>query len=175
PVTSYQLRSQCCPVQSWVQRCQYVPVTAYQQSFYYEPVTSCCSTPVAPLAAPVAAVPPAPLGGATVAPPIATEQGSAAPPAVRESTERGGNGSQPYNRSFYPQGSENGQPRSPAPTQEPMPRASGISFQPVVPRLPANPVPTPPPPKVRLDRIVAVPQSQVEGQVVREGQDPWAG
>jgi len=28
PVTSYQIRAQCCPVQTWVQRCCTVPVTS---------------------------------------------------------------------------------------------------------------------------------------------------
>jgi hypothetical protein len=186
PVTSYRLRSQCCPVQSWVQRCQYVPVTAYQQAFYYEPVTSCCSTPGAVLAAPAEAAYQAP-PAATTAPPTVTEQRSAPPPAVGESSDRSGNGGYPSNRYYYPQASDNGQPRNPNPAEgagtrgspgayeQPMPKASGISFQPVVPRSPAPANPAPPPPKVKLERIVAVPQAPVEGQVVRDGRDPWAG
>ncbi len=177
PVTSYRLRSQCCPVQSWVQRCQYVPVTTYQQSFYYEPVTTCCSTNGGVVGAPVDGVPP--VGARAVPPPAVTEQRSTAPPTVGESTERGANGGLPYNRSYYPQGSEGAPPRSPAPGegsgtfQQPMPKASNLSLHPVVPRAPA-PIP-PPPPRVKLDRIVSVPQGQVEGQVVRQGQDPWPG
>jgi hypothetical protein len=59
-----------------------------------------------------------------------------------------------------------------------MPPASGSSYRQLlpngsVPQRQAAPVPTVP--KVHLDRIVAVPISQVQGQVVRRDRGPWAG
>jgi hypothetical protein len=199
PVTSYRLRAQCCPVQSWVQRCCYVPVTTYRQAFYYEPVTTCCTTTTGPAIAappdcpphqaPAAQVPAAQvpaLNGQTQPPPTITEQRSSPAPGVLESPGTGTNGSQPYLRP-YDRSTDTLQPRAPLPPgtgtgsfggnhQDSMPKASGISLQPLVPRgrAPARPLP-PPPPKVKLDRIVALPEARVEGQVVRGEKVPWSG
>jgi hypothetical protein len=148
PQTCYKLRSQCCPVQSWVQRCCQVPVTTYQQSFYWEPVTT-CAQPACPGTSVASAVPSdcgaapsvngtAPPGGYTLphAPPGVTEQrGQAAPGAG--ATETPG-----FQRSYQRYG-------------EPAPNAGPSSLQPAAPggstwQAPA----TPPPPRVRLDRIV---------------------
>jgi hypothetical protein len=157
PVTSYQLRAQSCPVQSWVQRCAQVPVTSYQKSCYWQPQTTCCQTTVGALipAAPTFAAPSAP---ATSGPPsISTSPGAApAPPMINEQRE-------PANtdKSFYPQ------------------KSSGIpnsSWQPSlgVPTFPAT-TPLPPPPPVKLDRIVVGPDATVEGQVVRSDNTPRPG
>jgi hypothetical protein len=129
PTTSYQLRSQTCPVQSWVQRCCSVPVTTYRQSLYWEPVTTCC-TPTT--------------GTSYYVAPVATPTPGPLPPAVSESPARNGSDALPYNRYYNP------------PKETPPPPTSGSSYR-SVPL--GQPAPALPPPKVRLDRIVALPQS----------------
>jgi hypothetical protein len=157
PQTCYKLRSQCCPVQSWVQRCCQVPVTTYQQSFYWEPVTNCCTpTSYAQAPAPAAAdcgtaagtanhgtVPAAPGYTVPAAPPGVTEQrgGQAAPGG----SENHGNRlpSDGFQRSYQRYG-------QPTPSDGPnTPQQADPSNTPW--RAPAS---TPPPPRVRLDRIV---------------------
>jgi hypothetical protein len=170
PTTSYQLRSQTCAVQSWVQRCTTVPVTTYQQASYWEPVTTCSAPPASPCCTPTAApcptsdcapVPTAP--PATQPPPTATEPQIPAPPGITENPGHTGTSNPQYR--YY---------QNPGPT----PPASGSSYRQVVPNgsaLPQRTTPPPPLPNVRLDRIVAVPMGQVEGQVVRRDSLPWAG
>jgi hypothetical protein len=155
PTTSYRLRSQCCPVQSWVQRCCSVPVTTYQQAFYYEPVTTCCTPSCAPPCTPTAmaaapppncgpAVPPAPLPQQQ--PPAVSEQRPPqGAPGVTEYPGSNGTSTLPYNR-YYP----------PANPQDTMPPASGSSYRQALPRSLQQSVPAPPP-TVKLDRIVALP------------------
>lgn len=163
PTTSYQLRAQSCPVQSWVARCVQVPVQTYQQSYYWEPVTTCTSTTVG---APIHALPgtPAP---AMAAPPMGrtpgvSEQRFPATPGVSEQPGRGNGGSN-TDRYYAPQ---------------PMTPGSGSSLR---PRAPLTP-----PPTVRLDKIVAVPQGErlspmwaepsgVEGVVQRKDASPQVG
>jgi hypothetical protein len=142
PTTSYRLRSQCCPVTSYVQRCCSVPVTTMRQAFYYEPVTSCCQTSCAPSCPP--ACPPTSNG----APAVSDRPGQ---PGVR-SYDNGG-GSQQYDKPMPPAGQTRRQ----------------LSPQwPTAPRI-AAPA-TPEPPKVKLERIVAIPDHNVQGQVVRNDQ-----
>jgi hypothetical protein len=149
PVTSYKLRSQCCPVQSWVQRCTQVPVTSYQKSFYWEPQTTCCTTTIgAPIGLPPGAAlpgggaPPNVQGGQTGQPPQVDGQGS-------------GGGNPDYNKYFkeqYRQLAPNGQPANPAQT-----------------------TPTYQPPAVKLDKIALGEGNTVEGQVVSDQNAPRAG
>ena len=164
PTTSYLLRSQSCAVQSWVQRCATVPVTTYQQSFYWEPVTT-CATPAAPAPCPpqdCAPAPAAPLP--TQPPPTASELRPPAGPGVTENPSRNGTDNLPYNRYYQP--------------PEPMPPASGSSYRQLPPSRSVpqrQTAPAPLPPSVRLDRIVAIPMGEVEGQVVRRDKLPLAG
>jgi hypothetical protein len=154
PVTSYRVRSQCCPVQSFVTRACTVPVQSQRLMTYYEPVTTCCTTTTG---APVTQLPP----GATIVPPVGGavvpgqpgigEQRIAPQPGIGESREPGVGS--PY---------ESGT----------MPPASGLSYRqypaqtPPPPRAKATP---PAPPKVTVDRIAAVPSSNVQGEVVSSG------
>jgi hypothetical protein len=165
PVTSFRLRSQCCPVTSYLQRTVLQPVTSYQIAYYFEPQTTCCQTTIG---APIAALPP----GATAVPvaPAAVPAGPAAvpanPPTVGEQRQ------QPLavppgvseQREPAPSGSES--QRYPAPaSQQQTPRApEGATFR-----------PTPSyPPSVRLDRIVSASGTSVQGQVVSEDRQPLA-
>jgi len=175
PTTSYRLRAQCNAVQSYVQRCCYVPVTTYQQAFYYEPVTTCC-TPTA-VAAP-AAVPcppqdagavPQPTPSAPAPPAGVTEQGTAPPAGVREQPQQGSGTNQNFFR-YYPPTDPPNMPRASNSTQRQLtPRAPGAPVQPAAPVAPAAP------PRVRLDRIVSLSGSQIEGQVLRDGGTPVPG
>ncbi len=137
PTTCYQLRSQCCPVQSWVQRCCRVPVTTYQTYSRWEPETTCHYPQQEPACPPFGAQP-----QATYPTPGVKEQRLAPIPGVRENR-----GTTPY--------PQNSSPISP----------NGTSLQ----RLPVTPAPVPasPPPKVKLENIVAVPVEPVPAQVVR--------
>lgn len=160
PCTSYQLRSQCCPVQSWVARCVSVPVTTQQLVTYYEPVTSCCSTTV-PAAPAVPAAPPSyntpvvpsmpPADGARI-----NEQRSLPPPPT--------NGSAPLP-------SSPSQNLTPAPVTPP---AGSLYNRQYTPSPAANPTRATPP-AVQLDRIVAIPGHNVEGDVVRADRSVDAG
>jgi hypothetical protein len=145
PVTSYRLRSQCCPVQSFVQRCCSVPVTSYRQAFYYEPVTTCCTTST---------------GAPVAAPPC---NGSSVPPAVGEQRNTPQPGVGEY------RSTPNGNPPSSMP-----PAGPGVSLRQLTPA-PAAPRTPPPPPVVRLERVVALPSASVEGQVVRDDRAPQPG
>ena len=144
PVTCYQLRSQCCPVQSWVQRCCRVPVTTYQAYSVWEPVTT-CSYPQQPACPQVAGQPqgtyPVPGVNEQRLAPGVNEQRLTPIPGVREN--RGSS------NGIYPQ-------------NYPLTSPNGTSLQ----RPPAV-VPTPPPPKVKLENIVAVPVEPVPARVVR--------
>jgi hypothetical protein len=154
PSTCYQLRSQCTPVQSWVQRCCSVPVTSYRQSFYFEPVTTCTPAP-APCCptSTAAALPPAdcnqaPATGYPQQAPAVGEQRSTAPPAgVREYPNSGTSAPLP-NQRYYP------------PTQDRMEKVQSQYRQGPSPYQP------PSPPAVRLDRIVAIPDSEKPSTVL---------
>jgi hypothetical protein len=162
PTTCYRLRSQCCPVTNWVQRCCQVPVTSYRIASYWEPVTSCC-TPQAPSCYPTAAsaAPCAPNGTAAASPypsgtqPPAgvTEQRIAPVPGVSEQRTPTGTGSPLYDR-YYP------------PPQNPPPYMPGVGR--------SVPPPPPAPPTVRLDRIVSVPSTDLNRQVVATNDAPAA-
>lgn len=170
PQTCYKLRSQCCPVQSWVQRCCQVPVTSYRVASYWEPVTSCCQ-PAAPCC-PTSASPSCSNG--TPQPAVSVTPSTPAPPAAapgvneqRLTPQPGvnvvpntGSGSPLYDRFYGPSGSTTNPgtsyPKAPA------------TISPIKPA--AAPV-LPPPPNVRLDRIVSLPQSNLQGRVVRNGDD----
>jgi hypothetical protein len=168
PVTSYRLRSQCCPVTSYLQRCALQPVTSYQLSHYYEPVTTCCTTTVG---APIFGQPPA--GAATVPavpggqPPVVGE-GRQFPTPQQPSVGEG--------REFSPGTSEGTRfERSPAPY---MPKASDSGYyrqpqlQSPVPARPTAPVQAPP--RVRLERIAALPDQSLDGWVVSADRVPQA-
>jgi hypothetical protein len=165
PVTTYRLRSQCCAVQSWVARCCQVPVTTYRQACYLEPVTSCytpcapcCPTPCAPCCN----------GNGAAAAPAVTEQPSTAPPPPNVSEYRSTQPAQPYP----------GQPVQPN-LGQPLPQKApmeGSSYrQPYLP--PTRPAAPAPPPTVRLDRIVALPEgpASIQGKVVSNNQSPRSG
>jgi hypothetical protein len=164
PVTSYRLRSQCCPVTSYLQRCAMQPVTVQQLCHYYEPQTTCCQTTIgAPIFTqpPGSTLPPSTLPPGDAPPGVGErrEPPLSPPPGVREEREAGqtGNDSHKFDRN-----------------PPIMPRApDGTSFRPPqlqgpVPAYPSAPpsAPTQAPPKVRLERIVAIPGHNVEGQVV---------
>jgi hypothetical protein len=142
PTTCYRLRSQCCPVTTYLQRCCVTPVTTYQQAFYYEPVTSCCQTSCASPCPP--SCPPACNGTPAVS-------DRPAQPGVR-SYENGGPGVQQYqDRQMPPAG-----------------QSSRRQLNPQAPNTPRIAAPaSPAPPTVKLERIVAIPDHNVQGQVVR--------
>jgi hypothetical protein len=175
--TSYQLRSQCCPVQSWVQRCVQQPVVSYRQCSYWEPVTT-CANPCAPAPA-VAAPAPAPAVAVTPAAPPTTEPPPAAqpgvsegripaqapqmmPPGVRDSRTPNGSGSPLYDTHY---------PRTNPPT---MPNASGSSLRPQpLPVRPPAPAPArTPPPQVKLEQIVSAPAGSATTMLASAGSTP---
>jgi hypothetical protein len=164
PVTSYQLRSKCCPVQTWVQRCAQVPVTTYRKSCYLEPKTTCCTTTTGALI-------PAPCNDVVQAGAVGVAPAPGNPPSVianpPPSNPPGGTGAPPIIDRTAPQGPTNGgmsrtdSQRFAVPAAQPQWQA------------PATTPPAPRPhPQVQLDRIVYGPESFVEGQVVRNDQSP---
>jgi hypothetical protein len=167
PTTSYRLRSKCDPVTSYLQRTQCVPTTSYKLSYYYEPQTTCCQTTVG---APVAAIP---QGAAVVAP----QGGQIVPvpqagvPGVGENPGAGGQPRPGVGESpGVPQGSNSFRFRETPPP--PMGGAGDSSRRQETPKAPAYN----PPPKVRLDRIVALPGHNIEGSVVQaDYRTPRAG
>jgi hypothetical protein len=189
PCTSYTLRAQSCPVQSYVQRCAQVPVTAYQKVCYWQPQTTCCTTtegaPIyAPTSAPVAAPPvmaqPPAVTAAPVPAPVPAQPPQVQtapsitpapnPPSISESRTPANGTSQPNNSMYdryYPRPMPLNTPAAPAnPNATTMPPAS---WQPSN-AAPARPVPPPPP--VKLDRIVVGPDAHVHGQVVKSDNSP---
>ncbi len=155
PTTSYRLRSQCCPVTSYLQRCQMVPVTKYQQSFYYEPVTTCTSSNGSP--APVTTAPQGAVGEQT------------APQQPAPPSQQGGVGEQRDYGNPQSNGSNRYYPRE----TPPPPMAKENKFtqpQRITPQAPRSPATTPP--SVRIDRIVALPSYNLEGQVIRADRVP---
>jgi hypothetical protein len=158
PTTSYRLREQCCPVQSWVQRCTSVPVTAYQQSFYWEPVTSCC-TP-APVVAnyPAPSCCGAPAAAATLSPapavaPAVGEQFRPTTPGVNEYPPRTNSDGYQQQRTYPPQ-------------QTSPPPVNNSSLRQPLPNIPTT---QPAPARVRLDRIVALPDGAGESNAALTG------
>jgi hypothetical protein len=178
PCTSYRLKAQQCPVQSWVQRCCQVPVTTYQKSCYWVPQTTCCQTtegapiPVAANGPPVVAQAPvvtqSPVttqpppnvydnrySSPTQPPPNVYDNRYSSPtlpPPVINDQKTPGNGT--FDRSYYPQKQTNFQ----------MPQSMPPAVKPIAP----------PPPPVKLDRIVVGPDAGVEGQIVRSDNSPRA-
>ncbi len=155
PCTSYQLKAQQCPVQSWVQRCTQVPVTTYQKSCYWQPQTTCCQTtegapipipatgpPVVTQSAPVATQPPPNVYDNRYSP-------QPPPPVINDQKTPYGNGT--FDR-YYP----------PKQTNFQAPLGIPPAVKPIVP----------PPPAVKLDRIVVGPDAGVEGQIVRSDNTP---
>jgi hypothetical protein len=169
PVTSYRLRSQCCPVTSYLQRCCLTPCTSYQQVTYYEPQTSCCTTQGG---TPTTVVP-----GAAVTPAVPGTSGN--PPTVTE-------GRQPV-LTPSPGAPNVTETREPAPVTPAMPEGSTkfnrgqAPFNPnsPAPRLgtpfPASPTSPAPKTGVRLDRVASSNSPVLQGQVVRNDQQPQAG
>jgi hypothetical protein len=177
PTTSYVMRSQCCPVQSWVQRCCSVPVTTYQKSCYWEPCTTCappapccaapapCCSPAAPCSGEVAVNPP-PADPYRPVPPQADPYRPVPPPNVEDSRvprrppvvreEPNGDPAKDYERYYGPSGY-----KAPA----------GYRQAPASPR---TLKPVEPPPQIRLDRIVSIQATRVEGRVVRRDNAPRA-
>ncbi len=163
PVQSYELRAKSCPVQAWVQRCCSVPVTTMVQSCYLQPQTTCCTTTLgAPIPIPAGALPagsppvvtPTPGAGAPgAAPPGVTEQRSLSPNPSPSGA---------YDRLYPP--STNEPPRMPKATWQPQ-ESAPLTGRPS----------SPPPPPVKLDRIVVGPDQRVEGQVVRSDNTPRPG
>lgn len=152
PQCGYELRAKSCPVTNWVQRCCQVPVTTYQKSCYWQPQTTCCNTTYGALI-------PADCNGAppgqqpSVQPPVVTPGMPMAPPVIDQNRQPGGGN--PTDAYRYP-------------------TTPGASFQPAP--TPRTTIPTrngaPPPPPVKLDRIVVGPDASVEGQVVRNDNAP---
>jgi hypothetical protein len=176
PTTCYQLRSQCCPVQSWVQRCCSVPVTSYQKCCYWAPVTCCTPTSGAAASVPVAPAVGAPAPPAVneslqptpvypqqpaQQPPQFNEQQRQTPPPPQIGEKRDGNGNPAVDKYYGPNPS-NATPNS---FRQPLP--PGAVGRPAAP--------VPPPPPVRLDRIVVGPDARVQGQVVRSDSTPRPG
>jgi hypothetical protein len=159
PTTCYRLRSQCCPVTSYLQRCCYVPVTSYKQCCYYEPVTTCC-TPCCTPGCPTVSAPPCNGNGGT---PSVTESTNGVPsiPTSPPATKPG------VSESVAPSTSSNY-------NQYIAPQASGTNRH-VPPAQPKLSNPTPPPPAVKLDRIVSLKGHNLEGQVTRGDQAPHSG
>ena len=132
PVTCYQLREKCCPVQSWVQRCVQVPVTTSQKVCYWQPQTTCCQTtqgaPIYGDAPPPGGMQPPPQ--VNTAPSISQPQGP--PPNVNTDRAPGNGTSSPatpmYDR-FYPPQQSITQPQS-YPSQSPTMPPAGTSWQP---------------------------------------------
>jgi hypothetical protein len=151
PVTSYKLRSQCCPVQSWVQRCCQVPVTTYQKAFYWEPQTTCCTTTSGP---PVVQ---APAGQQYYQGPPQVQQFQTPPPPQVE-----GKGSGAYDQYFKGQspGQEQSQFRQIPPNGQPA--------------QPGNGAPPSPQPGIKLDKI-AQSDNVIQGQVVSDKSAPRGG
>ena len=165
PCTSYRLRSQCCPVTSYLQRTACKPVTSYQMAYYWEPQTTCCQTtigaPVYTQPAVAPATPPAAsdsYGGAAPGsyggtPPAAGDSGGGQPPTTTDSS------------------------RKVAPPEPPtlMPKADPNSYrQPVLGAPQSAPPPVQPvqPAKVRLDKIVSLPGTNVQGEVLDTKRQP---
>jgi hypothetical protein len=154
PVQSYRLRSQCCPVQSWAQRTCQVPVTTYRAAFRWEPVTTCCTT----YGPPPCSTPAPAVGTPGVGERLAPQ------PGVGESRDGGTSSNGSSNRQFLPP--QGGLSRF----DDSRPR--------ILPPQPATPTPAnrpAPPPAVRLDRIVALPDHNLQGQVVRADNLPQGG
>lgn len=178
PQTCYRLRSQCCPVTSYLQRTCQVPVTSYRLSYYYEPVTTCTDPCAQASAAQPAAVAPVPAVGENTTPYQGAPQYQAAPYPAPSSQPPPAAQPQPgihEGRTAPPpanDGSSGIYNRYSPPTPQqpnPMPPATGNpqGYRPAVPAAQ--------PPRVRLDRIVAVPKdenSSVGGQVVRTDNTP---
>ncbi len=155
-VTCYRLRSQCCPVTSYLQRCCLSPVTSYQQAFYYEPVTTCCTTSGA---SPWPAAPPC--NGA----PGVQDRSTAPAPGV---SDRPGAPTQRYSDTMPPA------PMSGLRQLAPLNPQLAVPVAPARPPGANTPGSPSPPPAVKLERIVALPDHNVEGQVVREDRAPQA-
>ena len=158
PVTSYRLRSQCSPVTSYLARTACKPVTVQQLAYYWEPQTTCCQTTIG---APVYQNPNPNPNPAPFAQPSATDGFGGPPP---QAGDNGGN---------QPTTSDSSRKISP---ESVMPRADTNSYR--QPQLGAPmsvppPVPTPPPTaKVRLDKIVSLPHTNVQGEVRGTDQRP---
>jgi hypothetical protein len=177
PVTSFRLRSQCCPVTSYLQRCCMVPVTSYQQVSYWEPVTTCCQTPCNSCGSCPSC---SSCGSSAAAPAPAAPSGPVAPvPNGGQPGVYGGSGSPPPagtpgvdtfrdSGSAKPYDSYRQQPAVPGT----MPPASNRQLAPQGQPSPAAPAA---PPRVRMDRIVSLSNTGVEGQVVRSDRTPQAG
>ena len=169
PTTSYRLRSQCNAVTSYLQRCQMVPVTSYQLKTYYEPVTSCCTPPANPCCPPAAAaaavptVPAVPAVPTQPVPGVGEQQQQQVVPSRKPLV-----GEDP----MPPAGA--GLRRYPETSPPPVAGTPGGYRQPLL-RTPVPAVPVSPPPRVRLDRIAALPDHNLEGQVFSGGQVPQAG
>lgn len=172
PVTSFRLRSQCNPVTSYLQRCQMQPVTSYQIAYYFEPQTTCCQTTIG---APVLAVPtpaPAPAGVAVPAMPSAPAGQPAVPPSVGEQRQLAVPPGVSDSPGAAPSSSDSQKlPSAPVPATPGT--AGGATFRPNPSYAPATPSYATPP-SVRLDRIVALPGSKLEGEVIGADGRPGA-
>lgn len=92
PVTSFRVRSQCCPVTSYLQRTCMVPVMGQRAVTVCEPVTSCCQPTSVP------ACPPGGSSGTTPGGAEAREPATSLPPAPpgTETREPAADGSPRY-------------------------------------------------------------------------------
>jgi hypothetical protein len=92
-----------------------------------------------------------------------SEQRSPPPgPGVQETPGKDASGQPLYDRRYAPPGDN-------------MPPASGSSLRPVPQRQPSALPPAPLPPRVKLDRVVALPVPTLQGQVVLGNNAPAAG
>ena len=158
PQCSYELRAKSCPVTNWVQRCCQVPVTTYQKTCYWQPQTTCCNTTYgAPIPAACNGAPPngQPYGQPPVMAPGTMPPAGAplAPPVIDQNRQPGG---PPDRRLSLPEYAWHVLPAAQTP-QTTIPTGNA-----------------PPPPPVKLDRIVVGPDASVEGQVVRSDKTPRA-
>jgi len=164
PCTSYRLKAQQCPVQSWVQRCCQVPVTAYQKACYWQPQTTCCTTTEG------APIPMAANGPPVVAqsPPVVIQQQQQQPPPNVYDNRAPSQQPPPIINDQKTPGTNGGYDRYYPPIQKQMNFQAPQGIPPAV-----KPI-APPPPPVKLDRIVVGPDAGVEGQVVRSDKTPRA-
>ncbi len=164
PVTSYRLRSQCCPVQNWVSRCVTVPVTTQQAVSYYEPVTTCTQVPACPTSCPApcaSSSSASPQGAGVAVTPSSPQTGSGGAGVGLQST-------QPPAVTNIPSDASRLDPAAAT-----MPGATqSRSYRPVTP-VPQQVVPVAPP-VVRMDRIVSL-RPSVEGQLLRADRSAGAG
>lgn len=151
-VTSYRLRSRCCPVTSYLQRCQLVPTTSYRRVTYYQAVTN-CTDPCAQTSTQGTT------NNNTNNTPITTEP----PPSLQQQPGVGEQRSSQRPKVGEKSDTNSGTSRFPTLPDYNQPKSGSSSYR-SAPRRP----------KVKLDKIVALPSHNVEGRLVTNDRYPRA-